>query len=354
MTGRYRSVGAFVPDAVRIKAQGVIRDGKPLGFGDGMLAFFNLGIVKLLDFSAVKAYQMVVMIPFVEFIDRFATFKMTAAQDVGLFKLGQHPIDGGQSDIRTVFQQNAKNILRRHVPLGALLENFQNFQTGQGGLEPCAFEFINIGHGAFFVPVRALLPKAQPLQSPDHIATLHHMFSLQRRRACLSLLVCASASLVACGSFNNASNSIVSVVTPYKIDIVQGNFVSKEQAAAIKPGMSRPQVRDILGTPLLTSVFHADRWDYVFTFKRQGLQPQARKITLFFKGESLDRIEADPLPSEAEFVASVDSGRKMGKVPVLEMTPESVKQLPLSNRNAESKPLPPLPASYPPLESVGR
>lgn len=204
------------------------------------------------------------------------------------------------------------------------------------------------------MPARALLSKAQPLQWPDHIATLHHMFSLQRRRACLSLLVCASASLVACGSFNHASNSIASVITPYKIDIVQGNFVSKEQAAAIKPGMTRAQVRDILGTPLLTSVFHADRWDYVFTFKRQGVPPQTRKVAVFFKGESLERIEADPLPSEAEFVASIDSGRKTGKVPVLEMTPESIKQLPLSARNAETKPLPPLPASFPPLEPVER
>lgn len=180
------------------------------------------------------------------------------------------------------------------------------------------------------------------------------MFLLQCRPARLSLLLAACASLVACGSFDSASNRIVNVVTPYKIDIVQGNFVSKEQAAAIKPGMTRGQVRDILGTPLLTSVFHADRWDYVFTFKRQGLQPQSHKLTVFFKGESLERIEADPLPSEAEFVASLDSGRKAVKVPVLEMTPESLKQLPPAPKSDDSKPLPPLPASYPPLEPPSR
>jgi outer membrane protein assembly factor BamE len=139
------------------------------------------------------------------------------------------------------------------------------------------------------------------------------------------------------------------------MDIVQGNFVSKEQSAAIQPGMSRTQVRDILGTPLLVSVFHADRWDYVFTFKRQGLEPQARKVTVFFKGDVLERIEADPLPTEAEFVASLDSGRQSGKVPVLEMTEESLKLLPSPVKAPESiKPLPPLPASYPPLEPVSR
>ena len=61
-------------------------------------------------------------------------------------------------------------------------------------------------------------------------------------------------------------------ITPYKVEVVQGNFVSKEQVEALKPGMSRQQVRDILGTPLVTSVFHGDRWDYVFTLKRQGVR----------------------------------------------------------------------------------
>ncbi|MDO8448766.1 MAG: outer membrane protein assembly factor BamE [Rhodoferax sp.] len=180
------------------------------------------------------------------------------------------------------------------------------------------------------------------------------MSDLQRRSTRLTLLLAATAGLVACGSLNSASNSIAGVVTPYKMDIVQGNFVSKEQAAAVQPGMSRTQVRDILGTPLLTSIFHADRWDYVFTFKRQGLEPQARKVTVFFKGDALERIEADALPTEAEFVASLGSGRKSGKVPVLEMTEESLKQLPAPGRTAEPKPLPPLPASYPPLEPAAR
>ncbi len=180
------------------------------------------------------------------------------------------------------------------------------------------------------------------------------MSDLQRRSVRLSLLFVASASLVACGSLNSASNNIAGLVTPYKMDIVQGNFVSKEQAAALQPGMSRTQVSDILGTPLLTSIFHADRWDYVFTFKRQGVAPQARRVSVFFQGEALARIEADDLPTEAEFVASLDSGRRSGKVPVLEMTPESLQLLPASAKKAEQKPLPALPASYPPLEPAAR
>lgn len=168
----------------------------------------------------------------------------------------------------------------------------------------------------------------------------------------LSLLLAVGVSVVACGSFDSASVQAANVLTSYKADIVQGNFVSAEQVAAIKPGMSRLQVRDILGTPLLTSVFHAERWDYVFTFRRQGVTPQSRRLTVFFKGDSLERIEADAMPTEAEFVASLDSGRPSGKVPLLALPPEALGQRPASTKPAEAKTLPPLPASYPPLESA--
>lgn len=167
---------------------------------------------------------------------------------------------------------------------------------------------------------------------------------------CLSLTGLMLVGLTACGSLDQASNRVVGVVTPYKIDIVQGNFVAREQAEALKQGMSRLQVREILGTPLLVSIFHADRWDYVFTFKRQGIEPQSRRVTVFFDGDRLTKVEADALPSEAEFVASLDSGRKAGTVPVLEMSEEQLKATAVAPRPAE-KPLPPLPTSYPPLES---
>ena len=342
--------------AVGIQAQGVVGDGKALGFGDCVLAFFNFGVVELLNLAAIQAYQMVMVLPGVEFIDRLAALKMAAAQDAGLFKLGQYPVDRRQADIGAFFQQHAVDILSRQVALRIFLEDFQYLQPRQGGLESGAFEFFNIGHGGLCLASGrcARSGTAGTMARSYRYTSIHLMFDSQCRRAGWVLLVTASASLVACGSFDGASNRVAGLVTPYKMDIVQGNFVSKEQAAAIKPGMSRAQVRDILGTPLLTSIFHADRWDYVFTFKRQGVESQSRKVTVFFKGDGLERIEADPLPSEAEFAASLDSGRRSGKVPVLELSPEELKNLPLPARKPEAKPLSPLPASYPPLESNGR
>ena len=171
------------------------------------------------------------------------------------------------------------------------------------------------------------------------------------RSVCLSSFGALLLGLSACGSLDQSSRSVIGMVKPYKIDIVQGNFVSREQAAALKQGMSRTQVRDILGTPLLTSIFHADRWDYVFTFNRQGVTLQSRRVTVFFNGDLLARVEADELPSEAEFVASLDSWGNSGAVPELEMSPERLQATAVAPQAATPQPLPPLPASYPPLES---
>ena len=98
---------------------------------------------------------------------------------------------------------------------------------------------------------------------------------------------------------------IAPYVTPYKIDVVQGNVVTREQLAALKIGMPRAQVPGVVGTSLLVSVFHANRWDYVFSFKRKGGDMESRRVTLWFEADKLARIEADELPSEAEFVASL-------------------------------------------------
>ena len=81
-----------------------------------------------------------------------------------------------------------------------------------------------------------------------------------RSRAALSLALLAAAALAGCNSLDNAAHRVANVVTPYKVEVVQGNVVAREQVQALQPGMSRQQVRDILGTPLVTSLFHAARW----------------------------------------------------------------------------------------------
>jgi len=177
------------------------------------------------------------------------------------------------------------------------------------------------------------------------------------RWTCLALCTAAVAGLTGCGSFDNMTRGFAGRLTPYKVEVVQGNFVSSEQAAALRPGMSRLQVRELLGSPLLTSVFHANRWDYVFTLKRQGVEPQLRKLSVYFNGDQLLRFEGDAMPSESEFVAQLDGRRKVGKVPPLEASEEALKAFDkgaAAPAAPETPALPPLPASYPPLEAPAR
>lgn len=112
------------------------------------------------------------------------------------------------------------------------------------------------------------------------------------------LLTLAISLLSACGS------------VLYKAEVAQGNFVSKEQVAALKLGMPRLQVADILGTPLLVSVFHADRWEYVFNLKRQGIATPSYKLTVYFKGDALDKIDGSNMPTEQEFIETLSGNKK--------------------------------------------
>ena len=179
----------------------------------------------------------------------------------------------------------------------------------------------------------------------------------QSRLCLLAAALVASVSLGACSSVTDRTRGMLYAVTPYKVEVVQGNFVSKEQVDALKPGMSRQQAREILGTSLLTDVFHSDRWDYVFTIRRQGVEPQQRRLTLFFKGELLERFQGDQMPSEQEFVAGLDARKFSGKVPALEASEDQLKKFTPPKGDAASgaalaAPLAPLPPSYPPLEST--
>jgi outer membrane protein assembly factor BamE len=168
----------------------------------------------------------------------------------------------------------------------------------------------------------------------------------------LTLLAASIAGALSGCSAVSQDGSLLGIVTPYRIDIVQGNVVTKEQLALVRPGMSRVQVRDLLGSPLLTDPFHADRWDYVFTILRPGTQPQRRALVAYFEGDRLLKIDAPDLPSEREFVALISRTSASGKEMVLELTPEQRAALPAAPRPPAPVPAPemgPLRA-YPPLE----
>jgi outer membrane protein assembly factor BamE len=87
-------------------------------------------------------------------------------------------------------------------------------------------------------------------------------------------------------------------VGPHRIDVQQGNALDQENVARLKPGLNRSQVRFLLGTPLVVDPFRTDRWDYVYVFYKAGKLAEQKRITLFFDGDTLARIEGD-LPEPA-------------------------------------------------------
>jgi outer membrane protein assembly factor BamE len=147
------------------------------------------------------------------------------------------------------------------------------------------------------------------------------------RRLAVAALAASSVATSGCGSVQ--SGRLLEIITPYRVDVMQGNVITREMVATVKPGMSRDQVRDVLGSPLLTSAFHAERWDYVFTMRRQGIEPQRRSVVAYFKGDVLDRLEAPELPSENDFVSSIRPPRTAsGAPPVLALSDAQRNALP--------------------------
>ena len=91
-----------------------------------------------------------------------------------------------------------------------------------------------------------------------------------------------------------AACSYVPNLTPHRIEIQQGNFITQEMVVQLKPGMTRDQVRFALGTPLVSDLFHGDRWDYIFVRQRANSpEVERRRISVFFEADKLARIEGD-------------------------------------------------------------
>ncbi|MES2933025.1 MAG: outer membrane protein assembly factor BamE [Pseudomonadota bacterium] len=93
--------------------------------------------------------------------------------------------------------------------------------------------------------------------------------------------------------------------SPFRIDIQQGNFVSEEMVSQLKEGMTRDQVRFVLGTPLLTDIFHGDRWDYPFRLQKSNGDVITSRVAVFFKDGKMERFEGGNLPSEKDYLARI-------------------------------------------------
>ncbi len=110
----------------------------------------------------------------------------------------------------------------------------------------------------------------------------------------LSLLLVSVGLLAGCGGWSNP----IEKISPYKLDIQQGNDIDQDMLARLKPGMTPSQVRFVLGTPLLVDPFHANRWDYVYRLEKAGKLVEHRRVTIVFENEKLKAIEGDVVAAD--------------------------------------------------------
>ena len=113
--------------------------------------------------------------------------------------------------------------------------------------------------------------------------------------------------LAACSS----TPQITDYLSPYRIDVRQGNFVTQDMVAQLKPGLTREQVRFILGSPLVMDMFHVDRWDYVYRFQPGHGEAQQRRLTVYFQDNKLTRVAGDVV---AEDGAKADTPKPAAQI----------------------------------------
>lgn len=102
--------------------------------------------------------------------------------------------------------------------------------------------------------------------------------------------------LTACGQHTAA----IPTLKPYKMDIQQGNVITPKMMMQLRPGMTKSQVRFIMGTPLLADPFHSDRWDYFYQMRKDGKIIEQRRVILEFEGDALKRVRGDVVPAGAD------------------------------------------------------
>jgi outer membrane protein assembly factor BamE len=115
-------------------------------------------------------------------------------------------------------------------------------------------------------------------------------------RLIVSAVVLAALVTAGCASVDSYMPTLRSFGV-YKLDINQGNYLSQDMVDKLRVGQTKPQVRQLLGTPLLVSPFRDSRWDYVYEFTHQGAVVAHRTFTAYFVDDKLARWEGDEMPA---------------------------------------------------------
>jgi outer membrane protein assembly factor BamE len=146
-----------------------------------------------------------------------------------------------------------------------------------------------------------------------------HESSALMRKIVILLAVVAIAAQIGCARNKKEDAyrepAVSNLPFIYKMPVQQGNIVSKDMLDQLKLGMTKDQVRYVLGTPMLMDMFHSNRWDYTYTMQRGGKPMEKKPLTLFFQDDALIRIQGFVPPDRDEGIPGEREQEIVVKVP---------------------------------------
>ena len=272
----------------------MLPDGESEALGDRRLAILDAGIHELLDTAAVQADDVVVVDAMVELEDGHAVLEVVTGDQTGRLELRKHTVDGRQSDVLVRLEERPVDVFGRQVPRVAVLEDLQDLQPRQRYLEAgfpkvLAFQVAFSGETSARLGCGGLATQGMITRIISHRKKMRPPLTARSTAAFLASLL-LGASLTGC---------------VYRMNIQQGNYLEDRAVEQLKVGMTRSQVRYLLGTPMIPDAFDRDRWDYLYYFKKGRLEvPVQRHLVVYFKDDKVVRIERDDLPKAAKPVDS--------------------------------------------------
>lgn len=280
--------------------------------GDFLLASLDGFIEEFDDLAALQAHHMIVVLFLGKLEDRMTPVEIVTNHQSGGLELGQHAIDGGQAHVFTRFQQGLVDILGTHVVLlGRTFENLQDLDTRQGHFKTGLAQFmVLVGHG-----------RSSQYRVGSVMIDRNHDSEEQAQMQKLTRIITLSLTLLMISG--------CSYFSVYKRDLPQGNLVTKDMIEQLRPGMSRQQVVDLMGSPLLEAPFDANEWDYVYRLDEAYDGVVQRRVTLTFAGNRVANVEREGdiaddvrLPQDQGVGPSVEGSPNLQEAPIDNVTPD--------------------------------
>lgn len=256
--------------------------------GDLSLNLLDSLVEKLDHFTGIETHHVIVVITIRELEDGRAALEVVPRDEPRALELREDTVHGRKPELLTGFEQRAINRFRGQMALFALLEDLQDLEPRRSDLQSDVAKIL---------PFHCLLPYIKwgmirgSIMAHTRLA-LHRPAEARRTRAAQTraalAVLCAALAVFAAGG------------CAYRMNVQQGNIVEMDDLNQVREGMTRSQVQFLLGTPLVSDPFHADRWDYTYFF-RQGRKRNVSRhwVTIHFEDDRVARIETRIAPTGA-------------------------------------------------------